>query len=150
MVTDCRAQPGTSLKQAWFPVESVNAKLLTIATELELQQLSGQGVLLDSVVIDGTGGHSGDHFDSGGAESCRGAKESVPGVCQPQSVHSDVLGGLPPHDQLLPPAPGTDLVVPITCFAALSFAKAVLCEKARLPAQNGQLATLSGLTRARA
>jgi len=137
------------VKQA--PVQSFNAKLLTTRpTELQLQQVSGQGVPLDSDEIDGSGRHSGHHVDSGGAESCGGAKEGVPGVCQPQSVHSDVLGGLPPHDQLLPPAPGTDLVVPITCFAALSFAKAVLCEKARLPAQNGQLATLSGLTRARA
>ncbi len=69
--------------------------------------MSGQGVPLDSDVIDVIGRHSGDHSDFGGAESCGGAKEGVLGVCQPQSVHSDVLGGLPPHDQLLPPAAGT-------------------------------------------
>ncbi len=103
-----KLQSTTNLvKQA--PVQSFNAKLLTTRpTELQLQQVSGQGVPLDSDEIDGSGRHSGHHVDSGGAESCGGAKEGVPGVCQPQSVHSDVLGGLPPHDQLLPPAAGTN------------------------------------------
>lgn len=52
------------------------------------------------------GGVGGDNAVPGGAESCGGAEEGVPGVCVAQSAGRDGVRGLPAHGLLLPPAAG--------------------------------------------